>query len=165
MARRVWVEVARVAPPVVVRFSNYRHRRSLAALGLRQVLYRFQGGNDGAYPRGSLIADQAGNLYGTTSEGGDGNCIAQQSVGCGTVFELVRPSTPGGAWTESVLYSFQGVPSGQRRRRPRRAERSRVRPGWKSLRPGLQRRTLSHRRNGNVLLWRRLRVGEAVGAR
>ena len=78
-----------------------------------KVLYRFQGGNDGAYPEATLIADQAGNLYGTTCEGGDGNCIPQQSVGCGTVFELVRPSSPGDAWTESVLYSFQGVPSGR----------------------------------------------------
>jgi hypothetical protein len=77
------------------------------------VLYRFQGGDDGANPEAALVADQAGNLYGTTSAGGNGNCIPQQLVGCGTVFELVRPTTAGSAWAKRVLYNFQGVPSGE----------------------------------------------------
>jgi uncharacterized repeat protein (TIGR03803 family) len=77
------------------------------------VLYSFQGGDDGASPEAPLIGDEAGNLYGSTSEGGDGNCANVELVGCGTVFELVRPTTPGGAWTENVLYRFQGVPSGR----------------------------------------------------
>ena len=29
--------------------------------------------------------------------------------GCGVVFQLTPPSTPGGAWTENVIYSFTGV--------------------------------------------------------
>jgi hypothetical protein len=29
-------------------------------------------------------------------------------AGCGIVFELTPPSTPGGAWTETVLHSFSG---------------------------------------------------------
>jgi uncharacterized repeat protein (TIGR03803 family) len=73
------------------------------------VLYRFQGGSDGAFPMYAMIADKAGNLYGTTSAGGSANC----GGGCGTVFKLQRPSTPGGAWTESILYTFLGVPSGR----------------------------------------------------
>jgi uncharacterized repeat protein (TIGR03803 family) len=85
-----------------------------AGVWTETVLYRFQGGDDGAYPiLAPLVADQAGNLYGTTASGGTGNCAPQGSVGCGTVFELVRPLTAGGAWNEVVLYSFQGVPSGR----------------------------------------------------
>ena len=40
--------------------------------GTETVLYSFTGGNDGAFPNdiGSLIADRAGNLYGTTVNGG-----------------------------------------------------------------------------------------------
>ena len=73
------------------------------------VIHRFQGGtNDGASPEDALIADRAGNLYGTTSAGGIQSC----SGGCGIVFKLQPPSLPGGAWTETVLYRFKGVPSG-----------------------------------------------------
>jgi uncharacterized repeat protein (TIGR03803 family) len=80
------------------------------------VLYRFRGGSDGAGPESSLIADANGNLYGTTVLGGTVGCLASNgtAVGCGTVFELVRPRKPGGAWSEKVLYRFKGVPSGQR---------------------------------------------------
>ena len=67
--------------------------------GNENVLYSFSG-SDGASPEASLIADEAGNLYGTTREGG--------TTGLGTVFELLRPGTPGGAWTEIVLRSFAG---------------------------------------------------------
>ncbi len=68
------------------------------------VLYNFTGTNgDGANPRGDLIFDSLGNLYGTTYAGG--------AFDLGTVFELSPPSSPGGEWTESVLHSFQGMPS------------------------------------------------------
>jgi uncharacterized repeat protein (TIGR03803 family) len=60
------------------------------------VLYRFQGGSDGAYPAlGDLIFDQSGKIYGTTQNGGASNE--------GTVFQLT-PS-PGG-WVENVLHAF-----------------------------------------------------------
>jgi len=62
------------------------------------VLYSFRGGRDGAAPRAGLIADKAGNLYGTTSDGGGKGCY--DHYGCGTVFEL----SPDGE--ETVLHSF-----------------------------------------------------------
>jgi len=69
------------------------------------VLYRFTGGSDGYWPSAALVADKNGNLYSTTSAGGVNDN--------GTIFELQRPSTPGGAWTYRLLYDFQGVPSGK----------------------------------------------------
>jgi uncharacterized repeat protein (TIGR03803 family) len=78
--------------------------------GKETVLYEFTGGNDGAAPVGSLIRDDDGNFYGTTFSGGDGPCErAGTVVGCGTVFELSPPKEKGGAWAETVLYSFQGT--------------------------------------------------------
>ena len=61
-------------------------------------VHEFPGGID---PVG-LVADRAGNLYGTT--GSDG------FYGRGTVFQ-VRPSA-GGVWTESAIYSFTGGSDG-----------------------------------------------------
>jgi uncharacterized repeat protein (TIGR03803 family) len=64
------------------------------------VLYRFTGGSDGSMPAGAdLTFDAAGNIYGTTTAGGTGNCQG----GCGTVYKLTQS---GGGWTESVLHSF-----------------------------------------------------------
>ena len=44
-----------------------------AATYTETVLYNFTGGSDGGLPFGDLILDEAGNLYGTTSVGGDSN--------------------------------------------------------------------------------------------
>jgi|SRR5450631_833838 uncharacterized repeat protein (TIGR03803 family) len=68
-----------------------------------KTLYSFgvSGSGDGNYPAAGLVFDAAGNLYGTTADGGSG-CV---SPGCGTVFELTP--TAGGSWTEKILYSFQ----------------------------------------------------------
>jgi uncharacterized repeat protein (TIGR03803 family) len=75
--------------------------------GSETVLHIFQGGNDGVTPRGGLLRDHAGNLYGTTSlGGGDGGCSDEEIKGCGTVFELA----PDG--TETVLYRFTGGSDG-----------------------------------------------------
>ncbi len=66
-----------------------------------KVLHSFGNGTDGTYPYGGLIFDAAGNLYGTTSQGGIHSC---DWMGCGTVFEL-SPNQDG-SWTEKVLHSF-----------------------------------------------------------
>jgi uncharacterized repeat protein (TIGR03803 family) len=66
---------------------------------VEKILYSFTGGADGGTPSGGLILDGSGNLYGMTSAGG---------LGHGTIYELTRPSTPGGAYAETVLYSFNG---------------------------------------------------------
>jgi len=41
--------------------------------GIETVLHTFSGGADGGHPHGSLWRDAAGNLYGTTANGGIGN--------------------------------------------------------------------------------------------
>jgi uncharacterized repeat protein (TIGR03803 family) len=73
--------------------------------GTETVLYNFTLGTDGGYPVGSLIQDAAGNLYGTTMEGGNLNC-GFHGFGCGVVFELDA------AGHETVLHSFTNAPDG-----------------------------------------------------
>jgi uncharacterized repeat protein (TIGR03803 family) len=74
---------------------------SATRAGTTSVIYSFAGDEDGEYPSTELVVDGAGNLYGTTVQGGD--------VGGGTVFQLA-PS--GGGWTHTVLYSFTGGADG-----------------------------------------------------
>ena len=73
------------------------------------VLHNFGDGKDGARPSGGLIFDSAGNLYGTTTEGGAyGQSCSNEP--CGTVFRLARDTN--GQWEEKVLHSFGGSPDG-----------------------------------------------------
>jgi uncharacterized repeat protein (TIGR03803 family) len=67
------------------------------------VLHRFRGSSDGVEPFSSLIADQAGTLYGTTTYGG--------TAGYGIVFKLTPPAPGGKAWNETILHTFLGPSS------------------------------------------------------
>ena len=67
--------------------------------GTETVLHSFgDGSTDGRTPYAGLVRDKAGNLYGTTYEGGGIGCVD----GCGTVFKV---DTTG---KETVLHSFAG---------------------------------------------------------
>jgi uncharacterized repeat protein (TIGR03803 family) len=66
--------------------------------GTETVLYSFTGGADGAFPFSPVVRDSAGDLYGTTSQGGSDNI--------GVVFK-VNPSGK-----ETVLHSFTGGKDG-----------------------------------------------------
>jgi uncharacterized repeat protein (TIGR03803 family) len=79
----------------------------LTPSGQQTVLYSFTGGGDGLDPHGGVTLDSVGNLYGTTVAGGFGGFCAGD--GCGVVFEL---SPSNGGWTETTLYSFQGLNDG-----------------------------------------------------
>jgi uncharacterized repeat protein (TIGR03803 family) len=71
------------------------------------LLYEFplQGGFSGsAYPTGVILGPN-GVLYGTTGQY-DGRVCDSGKNPCGTVFQLVPPETPGGAWTETTIHTF-----------------------------------------------------------
>jgi uncharacterized repeat protein (TIGR03803 family) len=72
--------------------------------GVETVLHTFEGGQDGQAPYGALLRDSAGNLYGTTFEGG--NACGPGAAACGTVFKLDA------AGNETVLYKFTGGTDG-----------------------------------------------------
>lgn len=62
------------------------------------ILHNFGAPGDGSEPLHGVVLDTAGNLYGTTYQGGPD--------GAGTVFQLV----PAGAgWTEHILATFNGT--------------------------------------------------------
>jgi len=60
--------------------------------------------NDGCEPYSYLIFDKAGNLYGTTLQGGGGDTSSYCINGCGTVFKLSKRKK--GMWPETLLYTF-----------------------------------------------------------
>ena len=68
------------------------------AASTTKVIYSFAGGNDGEYTDTELVMDNAGNMFGTSVQGG--------LYGSGTVFQV----TPAGVHT--VLYNFTGGADG-----------------------------------------------------
>jgi uncharacterized repeat protein (TIGR03803 family) len=79
----------------------------LSSTGTETVLHSFVGNpTDGWQPLAGLVRDAAGNLYGTTSQGGTGTCQGGACFFPGVVFKL----SPSG--TETVLYNFKGGADG-----------------------------------------------------
>jgi uncharacterized repeat protein (TIGR03803 family) len=72
------------------------------------VLHNFPAySGDGYPPTSGLTQDTAGNLYGTTLQGGSKGC---EGGGCGTVFQLRRGTD--GRWKETILYNFPTLKNG-----------------------------------------------------
>lgn len=70
---------------------------------MAQALFSFTGDSTGTTPTALVATGPSGRLptiYGATTLGGASNL--------GTIFSLAPPSSPGGAWTEAVLYNFAG---------------------------------------------------------
>jgi len=65
------------------------------------ILHNFKPGTGGSFPVAGVVMDKAGNLYGTTVDGGSASCD------CGVVYKL----SPGakGKWTYSVLHRFNNI--------------------------------------------------------
>jgi len=70
------------------------------ARGTESVLHAFAAGTDGQFPYAGLLGDAAGNLYGTTVNGG------QSSLNFGIVFKI------DGTGKETVLHRFAGGQDG-----------------------------------------------------
>jgi uncharacterized repeat protein (TIGR03803 family) len=77
---------------------------TIAAQVSEQVIFNFNGQNNGYDPQSPLLRDGAGHLYGTTAAGG--TKTSSCSAGCGVVFELAPKA--GGGWNYRRLYAFTG---------------------------------------------------------
>ncbi len=64
-----------------------------------KVLYAFTGKADGGQPYSGVVFDRAGNLYGTTTQGGEAGCFGGT---CGVAFEL-SPGPEG--WSDLTLHT------------------------------------------------------------
>ena len=74
------------------------------------AIHTFGQSGDGCSPEAPLAVGPGGALYGTTTVGGSsGDCTQAGTGGCGVVFQLTPPATPGGTWTYNVIYSFTGA--------------------------------------------------------
>ena len=88
-----------------------------------RTLYSFNGAQDGGVPTAVVTEDAKGNLYGTTSEGGNRKACAANGTynllgGCGTIFKLTPPRKANGKWTETVVYTFSGRSDGSQPTEP-----------------------------------------------
>jgi uncharacterized repeat protein (TIGR03803 family) len=86
--------------PFAAVLATFLLASAIASAQTGTVLYSFNGTTDGKTPYGGVVLDSAGNLYGTTFEGGD-TCYSLL-YSCGVVFKL----TPSG--TETLVHPFVG---------------------------------------------------------
>jgi uncharacterized repeat protein (TIGR03803 family) len=70
------------------------------AAGAYKILHTFKWAKN---PMANLTLDSAGNIYGTTNDGGGSGCGGS---GCGVVWQL-KPNASG-TWTVSILHVFTG---------------------------------------------------------
>ena len=94
-------EASKLSPPAASGAAvptTLRTGRILTQSPKETVLWNFDGGSDGGDPLGGIIADGAGNFYGTASAG------AAHDVG--TVFKLTQS---GSAFKETTLMTFRGL--------------------------------------------------------
>jgi uncharacterized repeat protein (TIGR03803 family) len=81
--------IAAVTPPRSIHENHW----------IETILYSFHGA-DGDSPTGNLTMDHSGNLYGSTTSGGNG---------LGNVFKLTHSNEN---WSASVLHNFTGYADG-----------------------------------------------------
>jgi hypothetical protein len=90
----------------------FKLSRNSSGVWVPTNIHTFTGVPDGLYPSGAPVLDSAGDVYGTTANGGTGtlNCTS----GCGTVWKLT-PVTKGklaGTYTKKILHSFTTAKTG-----------------------------------------------------
>jgi hypothetical protein len=74
---------------------------------LHVFTYGVNGSVDGAAPASPLVIGSGGSLLGVTPWGG-----RSPSMGYGTIFGLAPPQSPGGVWSEKILYNFENGTDG-----------------------------------------------------
>jgi hypothetical protein len=74
-------------------------------------IYVFKGAPDAGDPRGTLVADASGTLFGATLTGGTDNDLTGLGGLWGAIFAVASPK---GAYAERVIYSFHGGTDGWR---------------------------------------------------
>jgi uncharacterized repeat protein (TIGR03803 family) len=80
----------------------YKLSRDPGGAWTESIIHSFSNIPDGANPHAGLTMDAAGNIYGTTGNGG--------ASGFGTVYQLTQ--NPDGSWGESLIHNFSGTPDG-----------------------------------------------------
>jgi uncharacterized repeat protein (TIGR03803 family) len=90
----------------------FKLSRNTSGVWVSTNIHTFTGVPDGSNPTGAPVVDSAGNVYGTTYNGGTGtlNCTS----GCGTVWKLtpVLTGKNAGTYTKKILHSFTAAKTG-----------------------------------------------------